>query len=281
MPQIIQTNLMSIASQNNLNKTQGALTQTIKRLSSGLRINTAKDDAAGLAISERITAQIRGMTVAARNASDGISLGQTAESALIEITNAVQRIRELAIQSANGTNGTGERNSLNKEVNQLQSEVQRILTTAEFNGRRLFNSADPTFLSTITFQIGPNNGVDYRIDVSGVGLLQDANMSGIYASASVSTMTAAQNAIDFADDALDLINNTRATFGAVQNRFESVIRNLGDQIEAYNATRSRIRDADFAAETSELTRAQILQQAGISMLSQANQIPQSVLSLLQ
>ncbi len=280
MPQIIQTNLLSLASQNNLNKTQGALTNTIKRLSSGLRINTAKDDAAGLAISERITAQIRGMTVAARNASDGISLGQTAESALVEITNATQRIRELAVQSANGTNGTGERQSLNKEVVQLQAEIKRILTTAEFNGQRLFNSADASYQSSVTFQIGANNGTDYQIAVSGVALLQNATMSGIYANTSVGTATAAQSALDNADAALDLINNTRATFGAVQNRFESVIRNIGDQIEALSATRSRIRDADFAVETSELTRAQILQQAGIAMLSQANSIPQSVLSLL-
>ncbi len=285
MATIINTNLFSLNAQKNLGRTQNLLATSLQRLSSGLRINSAKDDAAGLAISERMTAQIRGMNQALRNANDGISLAQTAESNLVEITNALQRIRELAVQSANGTNSTSDRDSLQKEVAQLRSEIKRIVDTAAFNDRNLFASTAASYATSLTFQVGANNGTNYQITVSSVALNSATEFVGSGATGaffvSVSTVTAAQSAIDIVDSALTLVNNTRATFGAVQNRFESVIANLQNVVEATSAARSRIRDADFAKETANMTRARILQQAGTAMLAQANTLPQTVLTLLR
>ena len=286
MASVINTNLFALNAQKNLGRSQSSLAISLQRLSSGLRINSAKDDAAGLAISERMTAQVRGLNQAIRNANDGISLSQTAESNLIEITNALQRVRELAVQSANGNNSTSDRDSLQKEVSQLRDEIQRIINTAEFNDRNLFSSSASTYASALTFQVGADNGSAFQITVSSVALNSATEMvgaagnSGIY-TVSVSTVSAAQSAIDLVDSALTLVNDTRATFGAIQNRFESVIANLENVVEATSAARSRIRDADFAAETTNLTRSQILQQAGVAMLSQANTLPQTALSLLQ
>ena len=282
MASVINTNLFSLNAQKNLGRSQSSLAVSLQRLSSGLRINSAKDDAAGLAISERMTAQIRGLNQSIRNANDGVSLAQTAESNLVEITNALQRIRELAVQSANGNNSTSDRDSLQKEVGQLRDEIKRIVDTASFNNRNLFDASASTYSSSMSFQVGADNGANFRISVSGVALngASSTQMAAV-SSVSVATVSAAQSAIDEIDSALTLINDTRATFGAVQNRFESVVANLENVVEATSAARSRIRDADFAAETANLTRSQILQQAGVAMLSQANAFPQTALALLQ
>lgn len=275
MPQVINTNVASLNAQRNLNSSQSLLNTSLQRLSSGLRINSAKDDAAGLAISERMTSQIRGMNQAARNANDGISLAQTAEGALVEIGNNLQRIRELAVQSANATNSEDDREALQKEVTQLINEIQRVGEQTSFNGITLL---DGNFTSQ-EFQVGANEGeiIDFTdiADHTASGLLVDSvDISG-------TDGTAAASAITTIDDALKTVNSTRADLGAIQNRFSSAIANLQTSSENLSASRSRIQDADFAAETAALTRAQILQQAGVAMLAQANALPNNVLSLLR
>ena len=398
MAQVINTNIMSLNAQRNLNTTGTSLATSIQRLSSGLRINSAKDDAAGLAISERFTTQIRGLDVAVRNSNDGISLAQTAEGAMVEIGNNLQRIRELAVQSANATNSPSDREALNAEVNQLLKEIDRVANQTTFNGTKLL---DGSFTGAL-FQVGADAGqtiginsiVDANIDVLGrsgfnadittaaaagtpatasgtisglsvtagpvggattaitipdvqinVGdTVADVNrkiaqayndkmdQTGLYASvdgttikfesikgdytatattagtltggtgitftggvltaaASVNTEYAkdldiknfvgAQRAMEIVDKALTAVSSSRAEMGAIQNRFTSTIANLSTTSENLSASRSRIRDADYAKETAELTRTQILQQAGTAMLAQANQVPQNVLSLLQ
>jgi flagellin len=375
MPQIINTNLMSLNAQRNLNASQGAMAVAVQRLSSGLRINSARDDAAGLAISERFATQIRGLNQAARNANDAISLAQTAEGALGEIINNLQRIRELAVQAANASNSASDREALQKEVAQLQAEIQRVATQTEFNGTKLLNGS---FLGQ-NFQVGANAGQlinvgaianaqtnnlgdgNFAANVSGAavstgavsGLLingvtiEDVNITavnnanaqkladainkkmdqtGVYAVANgtgvqlqsifadkdtivggnvnnsglstttvtaasgaavqvedldVSTFLGAQRAISIVDKALTTVNSARADLGAIQNRFSSVVSNLSTAAENMSASRSRIMDADYAAETAALTRAQILQQAGVAMLAQANAMPQNVLALLR
>lgn len=381
--QVINTNVSSLQVQRNLSQTSSSLATSIERLSTGLRINSAKDDAAGLAISTRFTTQIQGQNQAIRNANDGISLAQTAEGALDEVTNNLQRIRELAVQSSNATNSSSDRTALQQEVGQLLSEINRVADATTFNG---VNLLDGSFTGAI-FQIGANagenitvssitdvntaalgsvstnndagltvaastltnfgtaiaaggvtiNGVDIgAIDAAGstaeragqlvdainevsqqtgvgasydaatgdltlnsdttvtvAGTLDDATLSG-FANAAIGSATTqtgidtltvanyagAQTALGLIDSALDTINSTRATLGAVQSRFESTVANLQSSVENLSASRSRIQDADFAAETAELTRTQILQQAGTAMLAQANAAPQSVLSLL-
>lgn len=275
MPQVINTNIASLNAQRNLNVSQNSLSTALQRLSSGLRINSAKDDAAGLAISERMTSQIRGMNQAARNANDGISLAQTAEGALVEIGNNLQRIRELAVQSANATNSEDDREALQKEVTQLIDEIQRVGEQTSFNGTKLL---DGNFASQI-FQVGANKDetIEFTdiVDTTASGLGVDGvDISG-------ADGTAAADAIETIDDALKIVNSTRADLGAIQNRFSSAIANLQTSAENLSAFRSRIQDADFAAETAALTRAQILQQAGVAMLSQANALPNNVLSLLR
>jgi flagellin len=376
MPQIINTNLMSLNAQRNLNASQGAMAVAVQRLSSGLRINSAKDDAAGLAISERFSTQIRALNQAARNANDAISLSQTAEGALGEITNNLQRIRELAVQASNATNSATDRAALQKEVAQLQAEIQRVATQTEFNGTKLL---DGTFAGQ-TFQVGANAGqlinvgsianaqtsvlgngnfannvvggavtvgtvsgltingqtienvsitavdsanaqkladaINKKADLTGVfavvngsngvdlqslfadkdtvigGTVTNSGLTaGTTAAASgtavqvedldISTFLGAQRAISIADKALNTINASRADLGAIQNRFSSVVSNLSTAAENMSAARSRIMDADYAAETAALTRAQILQQAGVAMLAQANAMPQNVLALLR
>ena len=384
MPQVINTNVASLNAQRNLNSSQNALAVSLQRLSSGLRINSAKDDAAGLAISERFTAQIRGLNQAARNANDGISLAQTAEGALSEVTNNLQRIRELAVQSSNATNSSTDRAALQTEVSQLLNEINRVADQTSFNGVKLLDGS----FSGAVFQVGANagesitvasitdantaaigsvsqasggalsvaasgltgfataiaaggvtlNGVDIGAiggatsaaeragqlvnainnvsAQSGVGAVYNtatgqitlssaavvtvagttnsalvagyangaigavATTTGI-AGLDVSSYTNAQLAIQLADSALSTVNSTRATLGAVQNRFSSVVANLQTTTENLSASRSRILDADFAAETANLTRAQILQQAGTAMLAQANAQPNNVLALLR
>ena len=413
---IINTNVMSLNSQRNLATNNASLGTTIQRLSSGLRINSAKDDAAGLAISERFTTQIRGLNQAARNANDGISLAQTAEGALAEIGNNLQRIRELAVQSSNATNSQTDRDALQAEVSQLQSEIQRVASQTEFNGTKLLDGnfagqafqvganagqlitvdsianaqtsalggtlfAEATYLANdASNAAGPGDdsnaatfGVDaqtiaaFSVTVNGKTTSFDAvNVAGIadgtftggtaaadaalagrnaagnalvsainaksaeagvvasidsstgtvtlsslssgdvgdqitstlaggtftnpalaagdetyVADVDISSFAGAQKAISIMDAALTAVNSSRAELGAIQNRFSSVISNLNTTSENLSASRSRIRDTDFAKETAELTRTQILNQAGTAMLAQANQVPQSVLSLLR
>ncbi len=382
MASVINSNISSLNAQRNLTSSQASLSTSIQRLSSGLRINSAKDDAAGLAISERMTAQIRGLTQAGRNANDGISLAQTAEGALATVGTNLQRIRELAVQASNGTNSQVDRDALQSEVSQLQAEIQRVAEQTSFNGVKLLDGS----FSGVAFQVGANaaetitiasianvstaalggtltrftaavpasgltgfataiaagaltiNGFSVgavasagnaqeragqmaeainRVSAqSGVGASYDnvtgqlsltsgavavfagagavANVSGWVAGnvgtsttttgiagLSVSSFTNAQQTISQIDNALASVNTSRANLGAIQNRFESVVSNLASTTENLTASRSRIQDADFAAETANLSRSQILQQAGTAMVAQANQIPQNVLSLLK
>lgn len=383
MPQVINTNVMSLNAQRNLSTSGGALATALQRLSSGLRINSAKDDAAGLAIAERFTTQIRGLNQAARNANDGISLAQTGEGALAEITNNLQRIRELAVQSANSTNSVSDREALNQEVEQRLAEIERVASQTSFNGQKILDGS----FGTAAFQVGANAGETISIglntsmkkdaigqvakavgtinvnDINDDGTLDDPSfpltlvdddltiavgdgtavqLTGTYEKAQelvdainskvagasawidgdnhlviaahedltivsandattnlgVATAAVADDttfltalSVESASDANDTIvrmdaalteaSSLRSTLGAIQNRFESTITNLTTAAENLTASRSRIQDADFAQETAALTRAQILQQAGVAILAQANAVPQNVLSLLR
>ena len=287
MPQTINTNLVSLNAQRNLSTSQSQLSTSMQRLSSGLRVNSAKDDAAGLAIAERMNTQVRGMNVAMRNANDGISMAQVGEGALGKVSDLFQRMRELAVQSANGTNDAQDRESLNEEFVQLSQEVTRTLGGTQFNGQNILASTEAS-----TFQIGANNDTALdRLTVNNFNWTDVASITTLVGNAvitgtelpsmQISELAGAQDVITLIDDALDDINRQRADFGAVQNRFENVISNLMVASENQSAARSRIMDADYAAETANLSRAQILQQAGNAMVAQANQLPQQVLSLLQ
>ncbi len=287
MAQVINTNIYSLNAQRNLNKTSTQLQTALQRLSSGLRINSAKDDAAGLAIASRFTAQIRGYNQGVRNAADAISLAQTAEGAYDELANNLQRIRELAVQAANATNSSTDRLAIQTEISDLKSEILRV-THTQFNGVEVIGQDAGSFY----FQVGPNGirSVD-GIVVNTINVTQNAQftaMQGTSATVYVAGATtigqmtnAALSLIGRTDNLLQVINTQRAILGAVQNRFESVIRNGENISEQLSASRSRIQDADFAKETAALTKAQILQQAGTTVLSQANAVPQSVLALLQ
>jgi flagellin len=377
MTSVINTNIASLNTQRNLGTSQTALSTSIQRLSSGMRINSAKDDSAGLAISERMSAQVRGLNVAARNANDGVSLAQTAEGSLGKIGDMVQRIRELAVQSSNATNSSADRSALQTEVAQLKEEIDRVATTTSFNGTKLLDGSfsaakfqvgadagqaitisgitnaqlagmgvvnrastqNSTDITTLTATVAGDltvNGTDIGVlaaagttqerqaqvvdainrisTTTGVGAFFDAPNNKIVltsnatitltgaagakvgfvaadsaaaaasanmASLDVSSYGGAQLAIQQADAALSQVNGARATLGAIQNRFENTVANIQITSENITAARSRIMDTDFAAETAALTRAQILQQAGNAMLSQANQLPQQVLSLLR
>ncbi|MGB6008053.1 flagellin [Castellaniella sp.] len=274
---VINTNYLALVSQNNLNKSQSSLGTAIQRLSSGLRINSAKDDAAGQAIANRMTAQIRGMTQAARNANDGISLAQTAEGNLNEINNNLQRIRELATQAANDVNGSTDRTSIQNEINARLDEIDRVAKGAKFNGTSLLSG-----VATINLQIGSNTDSTDSIQIK----TTDATLSGLSltkgsAGTTVSGFAAAQATIKAMDDALVKVDNARSDLGVYQNRLESTVSNLNNTITNLSASRSRIEDADYAVEVSNMTRAQILQQAGTAVLAQANQVPQTMLSLLR
>lgn len=272
----INTNVASLMAQNQLGKSQSLSNQAMERLSSGLRINSAKDDAAGLAISTRFDTQIRGLQVASRNANDGISMVQTAEGGLDETVNNLQRIRELAVQAANGSNSNEDRLLLQAEVDQRIAEVSRIGTQTEFNGQSVL---DGTLGSAVSFQIGANAGQSIEV---GFDNSMTAGAAGLnVSSVSISTASGAEAALSAIDNALSSVNSFRSDLGAVQNRFESTIANLQTNIENQSASQSRILDADFAAETAKMSKAQVLQQAGISVLAQANARPQQVLSLLQ
>ena len=281
MPQTINTNLTSLNAQRNLNQSQMSLSVSMQRLSSGLRVNSAKDDAAGLAIAERMNTQVRGMAVAMRNANDGISMSQVAEGALSKVGDALQRMRELALQSRNATNSISDKDSLNKEYLELQKEISRVISGTAFNNKHILGAEGTTF----TFQIGANTTDDDVVRIRFENLASQTDVSAAMVSTanigSMAGITALASVIDGIDAALDVINNTRATFGATQSRFEAIIANLQVGVENQSAARSRIMDADYAAETAALSRAQILQQAGNAMVAQANQLPQQVMQLLR
>ncbi|MBU0912317.1 MAG: flagellin FliC [Gammaproteobacteria bacterium] len=274
MALFVNSNISALNAQRQLINSGKSLDTAFQRLSSGFRINSAADDAAGLQISNRLTSQINGLNQGISNANDGISLAQTAEGAMEEITNALQRIRTLAIQSQNGINSSGDRTALQKEVSALKTEINRISTTTQFGG---VNLLDGKYSST--FLVGANAGQTISINISrpnGYGT------SGLgMTSLSVASTGLASAAITSIDSAIKAIDSKRADLGALQNRFQSTIRNLSNIVENISSARSRIKDTDFAKETAELTRAQILQQASTTILSQANQRPQAALSLLQ
>lgn len=341
MAMSINSNIGALNAQKNIYRSQNMLSESMQRLSSGLRINSAKDDSAGLAISQRMTSRINGMNMGIKNANDGISMAQTAESNLEEVSTALQRIRELAVQSSNGIYTSSDRRAYQKEVGQLQSEIGRIMKTANFNGVAVFNESAKTqglgltYLSSQDFQV---NADSYNTKVGGTGTvsggldpnrivystkidfvaasangvavfagstkitlytaLQSANIFSVASDGSVltgastgsvaagdvisvATQSGARFAINWVDRAMDAVNDQRATFGALQTRFESTVRNLQNVVEQTSSARSRLQDTDFASETAQMTRAQILQQAGVAMLAQAKQQPQSVLALLQ
>lgn len=287
MSAIINTNIVSLNAQRNASTSQTALSTSMQRLSSGLRVNSAKDDAAGLAIAERMNAQVRGMNVAIRNANDGISLTQTAEGALAQVGDALQRMRELAVQASNATNSNSDKDSLDKEFGELAKEIQRVMAGTTFNGKHILG----TDAGAQTFQVGANTSTDDSISITTTNMTSSASIttvagtnnagSGRAVIDSTATATTIATVIQNIDTALDTINTERATMGASQNRFTAVISNLQVSVEAQTAARSRIMDADFASETANLSRAQILQQAGNAMIAQANQLPQQVLTLLR
>jgi flagellin len=276
MASVINTNIASLNTQRNLSASQAGLNTSIQRLSSGLRVNSAKDDAAGLAIATRMDSQVRGLNVAIRNANDAISFSQTAEGGLSKITDSLQRMRELAVQSKNGSNTAADRANLDTEYQELAKEVLRVAGNTNFNGVNALNGV------ARDFQVGAGNAAGDTISITGTAIATNANVAAATgAAAGVATTTEASDAIDDIDLALTDINTERATFGAAQNRFEAVISNLQIASENQSAAKSRIMDADFAAETANLTRGQILQQAGTAMLAQANSAPNGVLALLR
>jgi flagellin len=270
----VNTNLFSLNAQRNVATTQSTLGSAMQRLSSGNRVNSAKDDAAGLAIAERMNSQIKGMNVAIRNANDAISLAATAEGALSKVTESLQRMRELAVQSANATNNDGDRSNLDAEFQQLGSELARVLDTTKFNNKAILGDD----AGTLTFQVGA--GPTDTIDVTTTNLTTNTDVTAV-TGGDITSAANAKTAIENIDTAIDTVSQERANYGAYQNRFESVIGNLQVAAENQSSARGRIMDADYASETANLSRAQILQQAGMAMLTQANAMPQQVLSLLR
>jgi flagellin len=274
MSLFVNTNVSSLNATRQLFTSNNNLSTAFERLSSGFRINNAKDDAAGLQISNRLTTQILGLDQAVRNANDAISLSQTIEGALAETTTALQRIRVLAVQSQNGINSSSDRVALQKEVTALKNEMSRIASTSQFGG---VNVLDGTFSSA--FLVGANVGQTISVNVEREG---GFGASGLFVGdTSVLTEAQASAAMIAVSDAISIIDAQRADLGALQNRFQSTIRNLSNISENVSAARSRIRDTDFAVETAELTRWQIIQQASVTVLGQANQRPQAALQLLQ
>jgi flagellin len=274
MSMVIQTNLMGLNALNNLNINNYNEQLSMEKLSSGYRINRAADDAAGLAISEKMTGQIRGLNQAARNAQDAISLIQTAEGAMDQVHNILQRMRELAVQAANDTNTSADRAQTQKEVLQLQKEIDRIAKQTQFNTQNITDGS----VTGLIFQIGANKGQTvtvalYDLNISALGVSTDT--------VSVGTSTAAQSAIAVLDAAISKVSGYRANFGAIQNRLQFTINNLNTASQNLTAANSRIKDVDMASEMMNFTKNQILVQAGTAMLAQANQAPQAVLQLLR
>ncbi|MCM2971598.1 flagellin [Larsenimonas suaedae] len=288
MAMVINTNTLSLQTQQNLNKSQSQLNSAIEKLSSGLRINSAKDDAAGQAIANRMSSQITGLNQASRNANDGISLAQTAEGSLDQVNDNLQRIRELTVQAQNGTNSASDVDSIQKEVNQRLEEINRVTEQTTFNGTALFSQ---TAATSFSIQVGAND--DEEIDIS-IGAATGFNVfsaTGGNDVTSVNGVTRGVTAQGFdvlsstaladLDAQLKDVDNNRSDLGAVQNRFESAIDNISTTSTNLSSARSRIEDADYATEVSNMSKAQILQQAGTSVLAQANQTTQGVLSLLR
>ncbi|MEN4870722.1 flagellin [Kosakonia cowanii] len=299
---VINTNTLSLMTQNNLTKSQSSLGTSIERLSSGLRINSAKDDAAGQAIANRFTSNINGLGVAARNANDGISLAQTAEGALSEVNNNLQRIRDLTVQAQNSSNSASDIDSIQAEVNQRMEEINRVTTQTDFNGIKVLNTG--TGSSSYSFQVGAKDNETISISLTKSDSYNLYNATGATAQTTGQTIngnkrsTAAegfdvlQGTVDASgktnggpladiDSAIKAVDDQRSLLGASQNRFESTITNLNNTVSNLSAARSRIQDSDYATEVSNMSRAQILQQAGSSVLAQANQVPQTMLSLLR
>jgi flagellin len=287
MAAFINTNISSLNAQRNLSTSQSSLQTSLQRLSSGLRVNSSKDDAAGLAIADRMTSQIRGGEVAIRNANDGISLAQTAEGALGKVGDAFQRMRELAVQARNATNGADDKDVLDKEFGELAKEVQRVLGGTAFNGQKVLAGG----AGALSFQVGAGTSTDDSISITTTNMTTESSITTVAGTDNTGAgravidntadTTAIGTVIDNIDSALKKVNTERATMGASQNRFESVISNLQVSVESQSAARSRIMDADYAKETANMTRNQILQQAGTAMLAQANSLPNGVLSLLR
>ena len=286
MSMTINTNIASLNAQRNTANNTLSLSTTMQRLSSGLRINSAKDDAAGLAIADRMNTQVRGMNVAVRNAGDAISMAQVAEGGLSTMNDMLQRMRELAVQASNATNSAGSAGDIAKldnEYKQLGAELSRMLDATQFNGEKILNGS-----ASYVFQVGANAGAENQITIANgdISLSGNAAFSAVAsggASATLITGTASANTANIAalDAAISAVNDRRASLGALQSRFENTISYLRTASENQSAARGRIMDADFAAETANLSRTQILQQAGTAMIAQANQLPQSVLKLLQ
>jgi flagellin len=279
----VNTNVTSLAVQKNLNSAADALSTSMNRLSSGLKINSAKDDAAGLQIATRMSSQIRGQNVAVKNANDGISLAQTAEGALQESTNILQRMRELAVQARNGTNGTADQTATNAEFAQMSDELTRISASTNLNGKNLLDGS----AGTMTLQVGSNTGTANHIDLTlsskfdAVSLSVGSGTVVLTGATSAAAASNIDNAITAIDAAIAAIGATRANLGASQNRLTSTISNLQNITENVTAAQGRVQDTDFAAETANLTKQQTLQQASTAVLAQANQLPSAVLKLLQ
>jgi flagellin len=276
----VNTNVSALNAQRQLFNSSNALDTSFERLSSGFRINRAADDAAGLQITDRLTSQVQGLNQAVRNANDAISLVQTAEGALGETTTALQRIRQLAVQSQNGINSDADRLALQKEVSALKTEITRISTDTQFNKVDLLSGG-----FSASFLVGANGGQSISVNLSAANLAGvtssfSAGGLGVGSTATVANIAGASSVLAAVDGALSAIGGARADLGALQNRFQSTIRNLSNIAENVSGARSRIRDTDFATETAELTRNQIIQQASTTVLSQANQRPQAALQLL-
>ena len=272
---VINTNISAIKASNAANSADKMLGSAMERLATGKRINSAKDDAAGLAIASTMTAQVRGMSQAIRNANDGISLAQTAEGALGEVTNMLQRVRELAVQSKSGTYSATDRNNLQTEVDQLQAQISSVLSNTTFNGVSLFSTTSGTDV-TVTIQAGAEAADTVDLTITGIDGT-DLTSTAL----DVTTTTLAGTTIDNVDSALDSVNTTRASLGAGMSRLESAVTNLTNNITNLSEARSRIEDADYSSETTAMAKAQILSQASTAMIAQANQSAQNVLSLLR
>jgi flagellin len=289
MSMIINSNIASLNAQRNTIQSSNSLSTTMQRLSSGLRINSAKDDAAGLAIADRMNTQIRGMNVAIRNAGDAISMAQVAEGGLSAMNDMLQRMRDIAVQASNAPNSTGsgavsggDIQKLSNEYEQLGKELNRMLSATQFNGEQILQTT-----GNYTFQVGANAGAENQITINSgdISLNGDTAFSGVTQGTNSALVTSAASGniavISALDKALSAVNGRRATLGALQSRFENTVSYLRTAVENQSQARSRIMDADFAAETANLSRTQILQQAGTAMIAQANQLPQGVLSLLR
>ena len=294
---VVNTNVNATVAQNALVRNERQMNTAMERLSTGQRINGAKDDAAGLAISSRMTSQIRGLEVGVRNANDAISMISVADGALVEVTNMLQRMRELALQSANGTTTAADRTYLNTEYVNLIAEIERIATQTQWNGRNILDgAANATGDTTVAFQVGANGGQTISVNFGNIS--QDSGSgttafevfeqsgtlaagAGISATTTAAALTTAASAVVEIDSAITAVNSQRATYGAAINQLTYAVDNLSSVKVNAEASRSRILDTDYAIETSELARTQIIQQAGTAMLAQANQLPQTVLSLLR